>query len=457
MFPAVSPEALRGTPTDVMTERLALAVVVIYAVVQIALAIGHDPWLDEAQAWILASRADSPLDLLILPGEGHPPLWYWILWSLSRAVDFSHARYLTLPFAILNGWLLSRLLRGYVPVLALMLASFAVVQFWGFHFRPYTLIFTCLLSALLLDRKGQSMAATWLLVVACALHFLAGFLFAFWLFWQWHKGTPLPKLLAPAVVALAFGLLAVISGMGANTTIGPGEDVSVLTLVLEGLGWAGMIDPLRGPVVAVLTFAGLIFALRERPGIAGALIALLLVFAVATALVYGRTPWHTTFMTMLCFMAVSVAGFTRQRAWVMAILLVPQASFGVIAAQLRLSNPVWAHQGLYELVRSDAGADFVPDRDLVGWPNLVIPPYTATYGIEMVDGNSGELMGPVDWSIYKPELISDVFVEMEGPYWLICAACELIVAHLQDEGRSTTLLGEKFMIDHGAFGAYRVD
>lgn len=457
MFPAASPEVLRDTRADTMTERLGVAVVATYAVLQIVLAIGHDPWLDEAQAWILASRAGSPLDLLILPGEGHPPLWYWILWCLSRVLDFSQARYLTLPFAIFNGWLLSRLLRGYVPVLALMLASFSIVQFWGFHFRPYTLIFTCLLSALLLDRRGQPLAATWMLVVACALHFLAGFLFAFWLFWQWQKGTPLRQLAMPAAVALAFGLLAVISGMGPNTTIGPGEDTALATLVLESLGWAGVIDSLRGPAVALLTFAALIFALRKRPAIAGGLIALLLVFAVSTALVYGRTPWHSTFMTMLCLMAFSVAGFTRQRAWAMAFILLPQASFGVIAVQMRLSNPVWAHQNLYDVVRADAGADFVPERDMVGWPNVVIPPYTAAYGIEMIDGNTGRLMGPVDWSIYEPGVLGDVLVEKNSPYWLICAACDLVTAHLRDDGRTMTLLGEKFMVDHGAFQAYRVD
>jgi hypothetical protein len=54
----------------------------------------HEPWFDEAQAWLL-SRDNSLASLLWdrLRYEGHPSLWYLILWSASH---------IGLPYASLN-------------------------------------------------------------------------------------------------------------------------------------------------------------------------------------------------------------------------------------------------------------------------------------------------------------------------------------------------------------------
>ena len=459
MFPAASPDQVGAPAAPAISRADAIAgivVVLIYAAIQIVLALGHDPWLDEAQAWLLASRAQSPLDLIVLPGEGHPPLWYWILWSLSQFLDFSQARFLTLPIAILNAFLLLRLLRGQAILLAVLLMNFSILQFWGYHFRPYGLILTCTLTALLLDRNGRPVAATWAMAATCALHFFAGFLLAFWLLWQWHKGTPIRKLVLPALLALAFGLCAILSSTG-NTTIGPVEDSTLFMSVFDNLGWFGMIPPVRGPIVAIITLVALAYGLRQTPFIAGALISLLVVFAISTALIYGRAPWHSTYLTMLCVMAFCLAGFTRQRALILTILLLPQAAFGAAALNLRFTYPVWAQDNLYGVIQADAGTDLVPERDVIGWPAEVIPPYSATYGIEMINGNNGKLIGPIDWSIYDLEPLDPVLIEKPGPYWLICVACQVPLDYLAEHGRTATLLGSKYLVDHAStFEAYRV-
>jgi len=45
--------------------------------------LNHSFWRDEAQAWLIAVHAQSLADLIILQGEGHPPLYHWLLYALS--------------------------------------------------------------------------------------------------------------------------------------------------------------------------------------------------------------------------------------------------------------------------------------------------------------------------------------------------------------------------------------
>jgi len=61
------------------------AVTLCYAVLVAVGILHHEPWADEAQAWQL-SRCLSVPDLLIhhLRYEGHPGLWYVVLWCLNR-------------------------------------------------------------------------------------------------------------------------------------------------------------------------------------------------------------------------------------------------------------------------------------------------------------------------------------------------------------------------------------
>ncbi len=73
-------------PATSATPRLAAALTAVFAV---AVAIGlshHEMWLDELQAWLIAVRSGSPLEVLRhMAYEGHPPLWHLVLHALSRA------------------------------------------------------------------------------------------------------------------------------------------------------------------------------------------------------------------------------------------------------------------------------------------------------------------------------------------------------------------------------------
>ncbi|SMQ66285.1 hypothetical protein SAMN06295905_1442 [Devosia lucknowensis] len=434
---------------------VAVAAVIIYAVLQVALVVTHDAWVDEAQAWLLATRLTNPLDLLILPGEGHPPLWHWLLRALSTVLDFNQARYLNTGVAVLNAILLYRLLRGEVMLLLLMLFSFAVLQYWGYHFRPYPLIFTCVISALLLDRAGRPLTSTWVLAMACGLHFFCGLFFAFWLVWQVSKGTPAVRLLAPAVVAALFGLSAVLSGLG-NPTAGP-ETGELLTDTFHLLSWAVMLEPIRGPITAFIIVAALTLALRDRPVLLITLLALLVSFSVAAGLIYGRSPWHAAFQTMLCFIAFMAAGMNRWRRWVMIGLLAPQVAVGLVVVTQRLSEPAWAKDDLYSLVRADAGAGFDPETDLVGWPDMAIPEWAAENGIRMINGNNGQLADAIVWRDHEPDMVAPSVMARARPFWLICIKCGPVIQALKAEGATPVEIGEKTSIDFYDASAFRIE
>ncbi|MBQ7782588.1 MAG: hypothetical protein IJ368_01325, partial [Oscillospiraceae bacterium] len=53
---------------------------VIFIVLHIFTAFFHEPWYDEAQAWLIARDASYYDILFDIPHyEGHPPLWHLIL------------------------------------------------------------------------------------------------------------------------------------------------------------------------------------------------------------------------------------------------------------------------------------------------------------------------------------------------------------------------------------------
>ena len=67
-------------------ERAVDLLVLLLSAAMVAYAtIVHEPWLDEAQHWCLARDSSTLADLWRnTAGEGHPPLWHWTLWLITR-------------------------------------------------------------------------------------------------------------------------------------------------------------------------------------------------------------------------------------------------------------------------------------------------------------------------------------------------------------------------------------
>jgi hypothetical protein len=68
-------------------------VLLIFAAIAAVAVCFHEPWADEAQAWLIARDLGIPGILHQMGYEGSPPLWHLLLWGLAR---------LHLPYAALG-------------------------------------------------------------------------------------------------------------------------------------------------------------------------------------------------------------------------------------------------------------------------------------------------------------------------------------------------------------------
>jgi hypothetical protein len=107
----------------------------LFALLQVISMINHEPWFDEAQAWLLARDATIP-DMLVrvLRYEGTPILWYLILMVPAK---------LGFPYATLN--IISVILAIFGIFLVVMYSSFPALirifyPFTYFLFYQYSII-----------------------------------------------------------------------------------------------------------------------------------------------------------------------------------------------------------------------------------------------------------------------------------------------------------------------------
>lgn len=434
------------------TVLLAATLVLLYAGLQIALFATHEAWRDEAQAWLWAKELSTPWEFFFIPGEGHPPLWFWLLRGLSYVVNFDQARLLTLFTAILNACLLARLLRDDVILLAAMLGSNILLQYWGYQFRPYNLAFTALLCALLLDRRQRPVAAAWVLALSCGLHLFSGLLFAMWLLVLLHRRTPLLQLLGPALLAAAFGAMAVISGLGNPVgTIKTGAEL--VRRALDILAWPA---PPGSPAaaVAVVVLGTLAYALRKTPLLLASAGLLTLAFTAFGAMIYGASEWHVAYLLMLAFMAVTLAG-PQARRWVLPVLLVPQIVTGASVAWLQLTKPVAAESAIYAAVAADAGPDLNPTTSLLAYPDYALSATAARYAMTYRSAMDGTQMGPVRWRTRGT--LDPALAETPTPFWLVCMSCRIPLEAINAAGLAVTPLATGIDADGRAINGYRID
>jgi len=123
----------------------------VFAVYAIAVLYGvtvHEPWRDEAQAWLLTRDLDIFSLFKTLPSEGHPPLWYLLIMPLAKlGLPYLSQNVLAAVvmiaavYVILFKWQLPLILKLAIPFSYFFLYEYAILA------RSYCLIvlFTALI------------------------------------------------------------------------------------------------------------------------------------------------------------------------------------------------------------------------------------------------------------------------------------------------------------------------
>ncbi|HTB53557.1 MAG TPA: hypothetical protein VK718_12375 [Ferruginibacter sp.] len=80
---------INGTRPSYLSQPLLWAILVLYILIASYTMLNHELWGDEFHSWNIAKASNSFFDLIHNSRyEGHPPVWYTILWIISK---FTHS------------------------------------------------------------------------------------------------------------------------------------------------------------------------------------------------------------------------------------------------------------------------------------------------------------------------------------------------------------------------------
>lgn len=192
-----------------------------YCLLTLLGALNHEVWLDEAQAWVIlrdAPLADVPG---ILKVEGHPYLWYIILYpfvKLGFPVDY--VSLISWAFMAAGAWVLLFKVELPVPVKTVILFSSGFLYFNSVMLRVYCIIPPILFLILWVYPKRRERAVLYGFLIAllanthvfvCGIVAVLGILMVWELFREWKtspKKENVQKLIGLFVAGA--GVLAVI-------------------------------------------------------------------------------------------------------------------------------------------------------------------------------------------------------------------------------------------------------
>ncbi len=160
-FSAICHDGLSDSATlRVPKRRIAeIFFLLLYVVICVILSAFHEPWFDEAQAWMIARSASLKEILFTIPHyEGHPPLWHLILMPFARLgcpYELTLGA-ISITFSTISAGLilfksnLPRFLRRVLPFTYFFLYQYGVIS------RPYSLlVLAFILAAIAWRRRNE--------------------------------------------------------------------------------------------------------------------------------------------------------------------------------------------------------------------------------------------------------------------------------------------------------------
>lgn len=171
----------------------------VYSALTLLGALNHEIWLDEAQAWVILR--DAPLSELphMLKVEGHPPLWYIILYPFVKlGFPAEYAPLISWFFMAAGALVLLFKVELPLPLKAVMLASSGFLYFNSVMLRVYCLIPLLLFLILWAYPKRREHAVIYGLLIAllanthifiCGIVGILGLFMLYELFSEWGKSS----------------------------------------------------------------------------------------------------------------------------------------------------------------------------------------------------------------------------------------------------------------------------
>lgn len=196
----------------------------------------HEMWRDELQAWLIARDTHSISELVHALGyEGHPALWYLLLWIPSHFSP-NPAGMVAMNFMIALGmaWVILSALRLSRPVRVLLIFSYFVFYQYGVTARSYELAVLLLVAAArcLIGERRRPWLAILLLALSINTHVFAvpvAVVLAFWAFYLVKLRTwkDAGRMLVTREFLVAFVVL-LLSGVISLATVWPAKDIARL-------------------------------------------------------------------------------------------------------------------------------------------------------------------------------------------------------------------------------------
>jgi hypothetical protein len=222
--PALSTDALpslRGRG-GLLLRRVALAACVAVYLVSISkVAWRHEPWRDEADAWLVARDRSLPEVARITGYMGTPMLWYLVLMPAAKAGLSYHAMY-AINIAFASAAVAILLFFAPLPLITRLLiaSSYVVAYEYAVVARSYALLMLLLFTAAALWRHRMNrpvlFGAVLALLANTAVHglIIAGAIALLWVFDMLRDGAARRshprRLFAGAGITAIFGMLAVL-------------------------------------------------------------------------------------------------------------------------------------------------------------------------------------------------------------------------------------------------------
>ena len=193
-----------------------------YSALTLLGALNHELWLDEAQAWVILR--DAPLSELpgILNTEGHPPLWYAILYPFVKlGSPAEHVSLISWFIMALGAVVLMFKVKLPLPLKAVILASSGFLYLNSVMLRVYCLIPPLLFLILWIYPKRREHAVLYGLLIAllanthvfiCGIVGILGIYMIYDLFAEWKnspKNENIGKLIGLAIAGVGVLILVI--------------------------------------------------------------------------------------------------------------------------------------------------------------------------------------------------------------------------------------------------------